>query len=114
MIRLGMKRRVIIVLIVLWFITSISVFIKNKMDKGNFPEKSIYVGDKKTAISIAKSIWLPTCGKKVLDEKLFHATLKNDSIWAVEGVLNEGKDSVAAYAEIQKKDGKILKIVHYR
>ena len=114
MIRLGMKRKVIIVLIALWFITSISVFIKNKMDKGNFPEKSVYVGDKKIAIRIAKSIWLPTCGKKVLDEKLFHATLKNDSIWAVEGVLNGEKDSVAAYMEIQKKDGKILKIIHFR
>lgn len=110
-----MKKGVIITLIVLCFITSVGVFIKNKMEKNNStPEKTVYVADEKTAINIAKSIWLPTYGKKVLDEKPFHATLKNDSIWIVEGTLDEGADGGTAYAEIEKKDGKILKIVHHK
>ena len=104
MIRLGMKKGVIIVMIILCFIVSVGVFMKNKMEK-NYPtpEKIVYVADEKTAINIAKSIWLPTYEKKVLDEKPFHATLKNDSIWVVEGTLEEGADGRTAYAEIQKK-----------
>jgi hypothetical protein len=57
---------------------------------------------------------LPIYGKKVLDEKPYHVTLKDDSIWIVEGTFHGGDNQFGgvAYAEIQKKDCKILKIIH--
>jgi len=114
MIRLAMKRGTIMAILVLSLITTIGVIIRNRVVKDSTGAEQIRdVPDEKTAIEIAKSIWVPTYGKVVLDEKRFHARLKNDSIWVVEAALKEGTDSVTAYAEIKRKDGKILKIVHH-
>ena len=113
MFKFSLKSGLVKVFLVLCLIVSFSIiFIKSKteVNKANL-EKTKYVPDAKTAIDIAKTIWIPTYGKRVLDEKPFSATLQNDSVWLVTGTL-DAKDSATAYAEIQKKDGKILKIVH--
>jgi hypothetical protein len=71
-----------------------------------------FVPDAVTATKIAEVIWLPIYGKKIYSKKPFVATLKNDSIWVVEGTkLNFGKGGVP-YIEIQKNDCKILFVTH--
>lgn len=75
------------------------------------PQKNGYVSDENTAIKIAEAIWLPIYGEEIYKEKPFHAKLQGDSIWIVEGTLHDELGGVAC-AEIQRKDGKILKVIH--
>jgi len=75
------------------------------------PDIDGYIPDEETAIKIAEAIWLPIYGEKINDEKPYHAILQNDSIWIVEGTLHSELGGVVR-AEIQKKDGKVLKIIH--
>ncbi len=76
-------------------------------------EKDGYVPNAQTAISIAEAVWLPIYGEKVLNEKPYTATLVGDSAWVVEGKVYNGVGG-AAYMEILKKDGKILKVTHFK
>ena len=70
------------------------------------------VPDEETAIRIAEAVWLPIYGHLIYDSKPFHAKLIGDSIWVVEGTLPEGHLGGVPYAAIQKKDGKVLKVMH--
>jgi hypothetical protein len=65
------------------------------------------------AIRIAVAAWNNIYGKdKIENEKPYHAELK-DSIWYVSGSLHKGMDfGGTAEAEILKKTGKILRIIH--
>lgn len=76
------------------------------------PLKSGYVPDVATAIKIAEAIWLPIYGKGIYDKQPFRASLKNDSIWIVEGSLQPDELGGVPYAEIQKSDCKIIKVIH--
>lgn len=70
-----------------------------------------YVPNEKTAIKIAEAIWLPIYGNRIYKNKPFVATLVNNEIWVVRGTMHSEKGGVP-YAEIQKKDCKILKVIH--
>lgn len=70
-----------------------------------------YVPDAETAVKVAEAIWLPIYGGKIYDNKPFVATLKDSSVWIVEGTLKSTKGGVP-YIEIQKSDCKILKVFH--
>jgi hypothetical protein len=74
--------------------------------------EKIYVPDKTTSIKIAEAIWLPIYGEEIYNYKPFISRLKNGKIWIVEGTLAKGNNGGAPYVEIQKKDGKILKVTH--
>jgi hypothetical protein len=80
---------------------------ENKSD----PEKNGYVPNAETAIKIAEAIWLPIYGDNIYNNGPFKATLKNNQIWIVEGTLHTDKGGVP-YAEIQKKDCKIINVTH--
>ena len=87
---------------------------KEESPKENDPIKDGYIPNEETAVKVAEAIWLPIYGKEIYKEKPFHATLLNDSIWLVEGTLEKGAIGGTVYAEIQKKDCKILKVTHYK
>lgn len=70
------------------------------------------VPNEETAISIAEAVWLPIYGRLIYDSKPFRAQLVDDSIWVVEGTLPKGSLGGTPYVEIQKSDGKILKVSH--
>ena len=81
------------------------------------------VPDAPTAIKIAEAVWLPIYGKQVLEEKPFKAELEGDSVWVVHGSLPKSyniKNIVhvthggVAHCIIRKKDGTILKVIHYK
>jgi hypothetical protein len=74
--------------------------------------------DSQTAIRIAEAVWIPIYGEKMIaDEKPFHATLNGDG-WTVEGSFpgtgsHPGKvGGGTAIAQISKRDGRILKVIH--
>lgn len=80
------------------------------------------VPDAQTAIKIAEANWLPIYGEGINKNKPFKARLENNKIWIVEGTL-PGANEVSGrsisvtvggvpYIEIQKSDGKILKVTH--
>lgn len=90
------------ILLVLVFCTSVkSITNENQTD---------YVPNKETAIKIAEAIWYPIYGSKIEKFKPYTAELKED-IWIVQGTLLEGKGGVP-YIEINKKDCRILKVMH--
>jgi hypothetical protein len=85
--------------------------------KHNFKPASGYVPDEETAIRIAVAVWTPIYGKeKIANEKPYKAILK-DQIWYVSGSLPEAKAGEiivggVAEAEINKSDGRIIRISH--
>jgi hypothetical protein len=64
-----------------------------------------------TAEEIAEAVWLQIYGEKIYEEKPFNTTLKDGKVWIVRGSLNAELGGVA-YIEIQKSNGRILKVTH--
>ncbi len=71
-----------------------------------------YVPDEETAIKIAEVVWLNIYGERIYRERPFKASLLGDTLWVIEGTLEEGRDGGTVYAKIRKSDCQILKITH--
>jgi len=69
------------------------------------------VPDEKTAVSIAKAIWLPVYGEEVLKKKPFKAKLLN-GVWIVTGSLPKDTLGGVPIAEISKSDGRVNRMSH--
>lgn len=100
-----MKTNKFIVLLII--IISISSC-KNKIEL----DKRYCSNNENSAIKIAEKEWLEIYGKGIYNKTPFVATLKNDTIWIVEGTLPENSDGGVPYAEINAKTCEILKITH--
>lgn len=72
----------------------------------------IICNDEQSAIRAAEVVWLQKYGDSIYKEKPFKASL-NGEIWTVSGTLPEGYLGGVAFAEIQKKDCKVIRIWHY-
>src|ERR1051325_4821354 len=72
-----------------------------------------FVPDAATAVRIAEAIWIPIYGaEQIAKEKPFKVTLKED-VWTVTGKdLPHGTLGGVAEAEISKRDGRILRVIH--
>ncbi len=71
-----------------------------------------FVPDAATAIKIALAVWEPIYGRKqIQSEKPFRATLHN-GVWRVRGFLPPNVPGGVAEADISKKDGRILRVIH--
>jgi hypothetical protein len=78
------------------------------------PQTNGVVPDGRTAIRIALAVWGPIYGDKEIEGgKPYVARLKN-GIWTVEGSLPKDWYGGTAYIEINKADGKVLKVTHYK
>ena len=73
-----------------------------------------YVPDSTTAVQIAQILFVRVYGEKALKKKPFIATLKNGRIWVIEGSIDEGVDGGVPHIEIQKSDGRIINLYHYK
>jgi hypothetical protein len=98
-------------------ILSISSCITLKKDKQNFKENNDmltinYVPNEETAVKIAEAVWLPIYGEKIHQQKPYIVSLIDDKVWIVKGSISENIRGGVAYIEIQKKDCKILKVIH--
>ncbi len=90
----------------------IPIFCYSQAIRPNYQPKDGYVPDAATAIAIAQAVWGPIYGKEhITHEKPFKATLHN-GVWRVEGSLPKGYLGGVAVAEISKKDGRILGVIH--
>ncbi|MBS1538624.1 MAG: hypothetical protein JST20_12845 [Bacteroidetes bacterium] len=104
----------------LFFLTTSVNFSSSQQDKNrsnSYVPKSGFVPDKETAIKIAEAIWLPIYGEIIYKERPFTATLNKKGNWEVYGSFskNHGKGVYGggvAYAEIRKKDCKIIRVIH--
>ena len=80
--------------------------------KHSYIPDSGYVPDEETALKIAGAVLLPIYGKETLgQEQPFKAVLV-ENIWHVSGHLPEGWRGGVAEIEINKTDGKILRVSH--
>nr|WP_233166989.1 NTF2 fold immunity protein [Pedobacter sp. ASV2] len=106
----------------MWFVILITVPLLVKCRPGisqaEWDISEGYVPDSTTAVQIAQVLFVRVYGEKVLKKKPFIATLKNGDIWVVEGSVDEGVDGGVdggvPHIEIQKSDGKIVKLYHYK
>ena len=72
-----------------------------------------FVPDAATASRIAEAVWIPIYGEKhIAAEKPFKATLRGN-VWTVTGRdLPADSAGGVAEAEISKRDGRILRVIH--
>jgi len=84
----------------------------NERRKGTgYIPKSGFVPDDITAVKIAIAVWLPIYGNGIYQKKPYKVKLQND-VWIVEGTLPADTQGGVPYIEIQRKDGKILRVMH--
>lgn len=69
------------------------------------------VPNEETAIKIAEVILLSIYGEKIYTNRPYSIELRN-GVWIIEGTLPKNYQGGVPYIEIQKKDGKILKVIH--
>ena len=80
--------------------------------KHNYRSAAGYVAGAATAKAIAIAVWTPIYGaKQIAGEKPYKARLQN-GVWIVEGSLPKGGHGGVAVAEIDKQDGRILRVSH--
>jgi len=111
-----MKKRLLIALCIITTTAILGISIKKPHDyrkeQTGYNPKLGFVPDKATAIKIAISIWTPIYGDEVLKNKPYKVVLKK-GIWFVEGSLPANFTlGGVPYIEIQKTDGKIIKVMH--
>ena len=70
-----------------------------------------YISNKASAEKVAETVWLNVYGSSIEDNKPFKVTLKG-GVWIVEGSFHGSGLGGVPYIEIQKNDGKILKVIH--
>jgi hypothetical protein len=108
-----MKKIILVLLISSWLLSFYGLS-ANGYDPTYISEvkdKTDYVPDAETAIKVAEAIWLPIYGKGIYKSKPFKARLNEEGIWIVEGTLHSKKGGTP-YAEIQKRDCKIIMVTH--
>jgi len=93
------------------FGTSIKKPVDDRKNQIGVIPKSGFVPNKTTAIKIAEAVWLPIYGESIYKKRPYKVKLEN-GIWVVEGTLPLTSKGGVPYIEIQKKDGKILKVIH--
>jgi hypothetical protein len=81
-------------------------------DERTYMPPSGYVADAATAIKIAVAVWEPIYGRnQIQSERPFHATLRG-GVWTVQGSLPPKTPGGVAEADISKKDGRVLRVIH--
>jgi len=111
-----MKKKLLIVICIITTTAILGTSIKKPHDyrkeqMGYIP-KDGFVPNEATAIKIAIAVWTPIYGVEISKNKPYKAKLKN-GVWLVEGSLPANFTlGGVPYIEIQKTDGKILKVIH--
>ena len=87
---------------------------KTQASKPKYVPAAGYVPTADVAKKIAEAVWVPIYGKEhIEEEKPFQAVLTNNEVWVVQGSLPKGHTlGGTAYIEINKLDGRILRVTH--
>lgn len=102
---------IIIVLFILLSASKPVPPIDNRINETGYIPSEGFVPNDTTAIKIAEAVWVNIYGHDVLLKKPYQAKL-NKGIWIVQGTLPNGFKGGVPYILIQKKDGRILKVLH--
>lgn len=109
------SKNILALMLILMIFVSFQIPLKKPTDdrhtKQGYIPKSGFVPDKITAIRIAEAIWEPIYGKSIYRKRPYVVKLKANT-WIVEGNLPLNSEGGVPYIEIQKEDGKILKVMH--
>jgi len=106
------KVAVIIIALLVSLVASHVLLHAAEAEKHNSTPAAGYVPDEETAIAIAVAIWTPIYGKdRIEDKKPYKAILKG-GVWHVRGSLPKGWKGGVPEAEINKDDGRILRVWH--
>jgi hypothetical protein len=85
---------------------------KDYSDFESYAPKDGLIPTAELAFRIAEAVLVQIYGReKIEKEKPFSINLEND-VWIIEGHLDKELLGGVAYMEIQKNDGKILKVIH--
>ena len=76
------------------------------------PIRNGIVANEEVALRLAEVVWLSIYGDEIYDHKPFKAKLQ-DSIWVVDGTVH-AKLGGAPHIVLQKKDGKIIDVTHFK
>lgn len=67
---------------------------------------------KEMAAGIAEAVWLSTYGHDIYKLRPYRVSLVNNNVWVVSGTIQDQYQcGGGAYIEIQKSDGKILRVI---
>jgi NTF2 fold immunity protein len=107
----------LVVIIMLFSFSLLSVIGQSAYDNRHkfYDRKNGFVPDKVTAEKIAEIVLLNIYGEGIKRQKPFIVKLKDNKIWIIQGCWNSKDINLkagVAYMEIQKSDGKILKVTH--
>ena len=109
------KKKLLLVTLILMMTLLFGTSLKKPVDDGKnqsgYIPKSGFVPNKTTAIKIAEAVWLPIYGESIYKKRPYTVKLKN-GVWIIEGTLPSASKGGVPYIEIQKADGKILKVIH--
>jgi len=109
-----LKKLLVVISIIMMTVilgTSLKKPVDDRKNQIGYIPKSGFVPDKTTAIKIAEAIWLPIYGERIYKKRPYSIKLEN-GIWFIMGTLLPNSKGGVPYIEIQKKDGKILKVMH--
>jgi len=85
-----------------------------KSRDGGYKLERGYVPDEKTAIAIAVSVWKPIYGDSSIEMQAPYFAYLVDDLWIVTGSLPKWTKGGTAKAIIDKNNGKVLHIMHYK
>ena len=109
------KNKLLLVTLILMmtvvFGTSFKKPVDDRKNQSGYVPKSGFVPNKTTAIKIAEAVWFPIYGESIYKKKPYKVKLEN-GVWIIEGTLPSASKGGVPYIEIQKIDGKILKVSH--
>jgi hypothetical protein len=105
------KLRMVIVLVFVAF--AVVVALARAQSHETYVPPNGFVPDAMTASRIAEAVWIPIYGEANIGaQKPFKATLTGD-VWTVSGrELPPGSRGGVAEADISKRDGRILRVIH--
>lgn len=86
-------------------------FRSNNIQNGNIIGTKSIVPDEITAIRISEAIFTAIYGYDIYESRPYTIECKN-GIWIIEGTMPKKAKGGVPYIEIQKSDGKILKLTH--
>ena len=81
--------------------------------KEAFVPRNGFVPDAATASRIAEAVWIPIYGEKLISSEKPFKVILNGEVWTVTGKdLPAGWNGGVAEADISKRDGRILRVIH--
>ena len=73
-----------------------------------------FVPDAETAVKIAQAVLEPIYGVEEIRRQLPLEAVLHNEVWIVQGSVPTGTRGGVAYAEIAKRDGRIIRVTHGR